>query len=184
MKRTAVILAGIVSTASFQHAAAADTAAAAVVSAEEVSPALPYDAGFLRVIVASATTHGKLGVVELTELPGYETPWHRHDNFEESFYVLEGALTMRIQGKTYELPAGSFVSIPRGTPHSQGNATRAPVKLLTTFSPGGFEDFFLDRVELFKTMKRGSPGFGGEMRKLLDKHSRWIQPAEAPAPSN
>ena len=76
------------------------------------------------------------------------------------------------------------IFIPRGTPHSQGNFKREPVKLLTTFTPGGFDRFFADRAELFKSAKRGSPEFSIEMRKLREKHEYWIQGAAPESAKN
>jgi quercetin dioxygenase-like cupin family protein len=139
------------------------------------SDALPYDAGRVRFIAGSKDTGGANAVVELTELPGYTTAWHRHNNCEESFYVLEGVLTIRIADATHELPAGSYVLIPRGTPHGQGNFSANPLRLLTTFAPGGFEEFFEDRVELYRLVKPGDASFQARFDELRRKHSRWVE---------
>jgi quercetin dioxygenase-like cupin family protein len=120
---------------------------------------LPYDAGTLRMLASSDDTHGAWSLVELTEIPGYKTNLHRHNHTDEAFYVLEGVLTVRLNDKTSEYPAGSYVLIPRGTPHAQGNRGKVPVKLLLTMTPGGFERSFQDRVELFKTAKPDDPDF-------------------------
>ena len=138
-------------------------------------PTLPYDAGMIKFIATSEKTGGRSAVVELTEMPGYKTAWHRHDNCEESFYVLEGVLTIKIADRTRVYPAGSFVLIPRGTPHGQGNFSQAPVKLLTTFTPGGFDAFFVDRVELFKQAKPGNAEFERRFDALRTKHGQWVQ---------
>jgi quercetin dioxygenase-like cupin family protein len=66
--------------------------------------------------------------------------------------VLEGVLTAKIADKTYELPAGSYILIPRGTPHGQANFEKVPVKVLVTITPSGFEQHIKDRIELFKTV--------------------------------
>jgi quercetin dioxygenase-like cupin family protein len=136
---------------------------------------LPYDAGLVKFIATSKETAGTSAVVELTEMPGYKTAWHQHNNCEEAFYVLEGTLTIRVLDKTYTLPEGSYVLIPRGTPHGQGNFTSKPVRLLTTFTPGGFEEFFLDRVALYKSIKPGAPTFQAALDELRAKHRRWVQ---------
>src|SRR3954465_2784997 len=49
-----------------------------------------YDAGKVKFIATSEQTAGAYAVVELTEMPGYKTAWHRHNNCEEAFYVVEG----------------------------------------------------------------------------------------------
>ena len=77
----------------------------------------------LKFLVTAAETAGQMTVFESTEHPGFKTQWHSHPHCEESFYVLEGTLTVKSGGKTYHARAGSFVYIPRGTPHGQGNFT-------------------------------------------------------------
>jgi quercetin dioxygenase-like cupin family protein len=114
---------------------------------------LAYDAGTVRFLASSEDTNGAWSLVELKEMPGYHTNLHRHNNTDEAFYVLEGVLTVKINDKTSDYPAGSYVLIPRGTSHAQGNRGKIPVKVLLTMTPGGFEQSFKDRVELFKTAK-------------------------------
>jgi len=137
--------------------------------------AFPYDAGKVKFIATSEDTKGAYAVVELTEMPGYKTAWHQHNNCEEAFYVVEGVLTIKLADKLYEMPAGSYILIPRGTPHGQGNFTNKPVRLLTTFSPGGFDLFFRDRVELYKTIKPGDPTFQKRFDELREKHRKWVE---------
>lgn len=137
--------------------------------------AFSYDAGKVKFIATSDDTNGAYAVVELTEMPGYKTAWHQHNNCEEAFYVLEGALTIKLADKLYEMPAGSYILIPRGTPHGQGNFTNKPVRLLTTFTPGGFDLFFRDRVELFRTVKPGDPTFQERFDELRAKHRQWVE---------
>lgn len=120
---------------------------------------LAYDAGVVRFLVSSEETNGAWSLVEVTEMPGYHTNLHRHNYTDEAFYVLEGALTVKINDKTTEYPAGSYVLVPRGTPHAQGNRGKVPVKVLLTMTPGGFEQSFKDRVDLFKTVKPDNPNF-------------------------
>jgi quercetin dioxygenase-like cupin family protein len=134
-----------------------------------------YDAGKIKFIASSEDTKNAYAVVELTEMPGYKTAWHQHNNCEEAFYVVEGVLTIKIVDKIYEMPAGSYILIPRGTPHGQGNFTKKPVRLLTTFTPGGFDLFFKDRVELFKTDKPSNPTFRRKFDALREKHKSWVE---------
>jgi Cupin domain len=73
--------------------------------------------------------------------------------------VIEGRLTVKINDKVSDYPAGSYVLIPRGTSHAQGNRGTVPARILLTMTPGGFERSFKDRVELFKTAKPTDPDF-------------------------
>jgi mannose-6-phosphate isomerase-like protein (cupin superfamily) len=137
--------------------------------------AFTYDAGKVKFIATSEDTNSQYAVVELTEMPGYKTAWHQYNNCEEAFYVVEGVLTIKIADKISEFPAGSYILIPRGTPHGQGNFTKNPVRLLTTFTPGGFDLFFKDRVELFKTIKPGDSAFIKKFDELREKHRKWVE---------
>ena len=77
-----------------------------------------YDAGTARFLASSEDTGGAWSLVEIKELPGYKTNLHRHNHTDEAFYVLEGVLTAKIADKTSEYPTGSYILIPRGTPHA------------------------------------------------------------------
>ncbi len=128
-----------------------------------------YDAGTARFLASSEDTNGAWSLVELTEKPGYKTRLHRHNYTDETYYVLEGVLTAKIADKTYELPAGSYIVIPRGTPHAQGNFGKVPVKVLLTMTPGGFERSFKDRAELIKTVKPDNPNFIKMREEMMKK---------------
>ena len=127
---------------------------------------LAYDGGTVRFLASSEDTNSAWSLVELKEMPGYKTNLHRHNYTDEAFYVLEGGLTVKMKDKTSEYPAGSYVLVPRGTPHAQGNTGKVPVKVLLTMTPGGFEQSFRDRVELFKTVKPDNPNF----RKMREEN--------------
>ena len=60
-------------------------------------------------------------VVRLGVLHG-EFHWHKHDNEDEFFYVVEGRFLIDLEGRTVELRAGQGFLVPRGVMHR----TRAP----------------------------------------------------------
>lgn len=131
---------------------------------------ITYDAGTARLLATGEDTGGAWSVVELKELPGYKTPFHRHNHMDEAYYVLEGVLTAKIADKTYELPVGSYIVIPRGTPHGQGNFGKTPVKVLLTMTPSGFEQSFKDRAESFRTVKPGHPEYEKNREEIRRKY--------------
>jgi quercetin dioxygenase-like cupin family protein len=59
---------------------------------------------------------------------------HFH-SFEESFYVLEGALAVEIGGKTHTLAPGNFGLIPTGMAHAWKNAGRTTARWLEMQAP-------------------------------------------------
>ena len=72
---------------------------------------------------------------------------HIHHNHEESFYVLEGELTIRVGPRTITAPAGSFVLVPRGVVHQPSNPGAQPTRVLLIFSPAGMDGFFAEAAE-------------------------------------
>jgi quercetin dioxygenase-like cupin family protein len=83
---------------------------------------------------------GRLGVVEVVMPPGDEPPLHIHHGHDESFYVLEGELTLYLPGEERTLRAGEFTLAPRGVPHIY-RAGEAGARALVHSSPAGFEAF-------------------------------------------
>ena len=64
-------------------------------------------------------TGGQYTLVEQVAPRGVATPLHVQPEDHESFYVLEGELTLYLEdGQPIPASAGSFVHIPKGTPHA------------------------------------------------------------------
>ena len=82
-----------------------------------------------------------LGVVEVLIRPGDEPPLHVHRNEDEWFYLLEGEMTFHVGAETFGGSAGSFVSFPRGIPHTF-SVESAAARCLVLNTPGGFEQMF------------------------------------------
>jgi quercetin dioxygenase-like cupin family protein len=89
-----------------------------------------------------AQSNGTLTVFENVIPPGEGPPLHTHANEDEAFYVLEGGFRYRLGEDVYQAPAGSFVFVPRGTPHCFQNVGDHPARLLVIFTPTGMEQFF------------------------------------------
>ena len=85
------------------------------------------------------STGGALSVFETTI--GAGPPLHVHDREDECFYVLNGELSIRCGGDTFDASAGSFVFLPRDRPHRFW-AKDQPARLLLITVPGGIEDYF------------------------------------------
>ncbi len=49
---------------------------------------------------------------------GSGSPLHVHHNEDEMFYVIDGELTLWVNGQTIVAPAGSFAYGPRDVPHT------------------------------------------------------------------
>lgn len=85
-------------------------------------------------------TGGALGVVEATSPGGPAAPLHVHRCEDETFYVLEGELTLLVGGEVHRAGPGSLVHAPRDVPHTF--AVDSPTaRWLVISSPAGFEEF-------------------------------------------
>ncbi|MCC6462583.1 MAG: cupin domain-containing protein [Saprospiraceae bacterium] len=54
--------------------------------------------------------------VKLVKFQG-EFVWHKHDDEDELFYVVEGRFNMEFRDKTVEIGAGEFLIVPKGVEH-------------------------------------------------------------------
>ncbi len=54
----------------------------------------------------------------VTYEPGKQVPLHSHEHTEQVMLILDGSLTMTIEGETRELRAGDVVVVNRGLQHA------------------------------------------------------------------
>jgi quercetin dioxygenase-like cupin family protein len=92
--------------------------------------------------VRGEQTAGTLTAFENVIAPGDGPPLHTHANEDEAWYVLEGDLRFRLNAEIASAPAGSFVFVPRGTPHCFQNTGEQLARILVLFTPAGMERFF------------------------------------------
>ena len=134
------------------------------------SPPLDLGEGHVRILADSALTGGSWSTLERTEPPGTRTGLHRHNGMDEAFYVVSGEFTVFVDGKLITLQPGAFVFIPRGKPHAQGNASPGPVKIVSFFAPGGWEQSARDRAALHSAHPAGSAEFNQRIGAVFEKH--------------
>jgi quercetin dioxygenase-like cupin family protein len=92
--------------------------------------------------VSASESGGELMAAEYAVVPGFPgPPLHVHD-FDEWFYVLEGALTVRAGDGVHELSAGGAAYVPGDVPHTFANLSEEPTRFLVLGLPGGFEAYF------------------------------------------
>jgi len=109
---------------------------------------LSYGGQQLLYKVRGEQTQGRLGVVEFQMPPRLEGPPLHTDGHDELFIVAAGEMTFQLDEEVLEAPAGSLVFVPEGVRHTFANRQDAPARLLTLFSPGGFERLFEQVVEM------------------------------------
>jgi quercetin dioxygenase-like cupin family protein len=105
-----------------------------------------------RIKVRGEMTNGAWTLIESTVAPqfaGFKR--HVHSRITETFYLLEGVLTLELDGTEFECKPGALVVIPPGVRHAYWNATDAPAKYLLHIAPGGFDKFLQALAELAQT---------------------------------
>jgi quercetin dioxygenase-like cupin family protein len=83
------------------------------------------------------------GVLEVALPAGARTPFHRHDDDDETLYVLEGELTLFLEGgRVVQGRPGCCLHLPRGIAH--GFRTETAIRMLVLCQPEGFVEFTRD----------------------------------------
>jgi quercetin dioxygenase-like cupin family protein len=99
-----------------------------------------------RFVAPGSVTNGEFGLFEWrmeARQPGARP--HFHKTFSESFYVLEGEITLLDGDEWTKAGEGDFLYVPSHRPHAFRNDSDAPVRMLILFSPGiARENFFLE----------------------------------------
>ena len=104
--------------------------------------------GGMVVKVRDEDTAGAYSVHDNIIPPGSPGPRpHLHRYHEETFYVLERELTVRVGPRKIVAPAGSFVVVPRGVVHQPSNPGAQPTRVLLVCSPAGMDQFFEEAAE-------------------------------------
>lgn len=100
--------------------------------------------------VRAEQTRGMLTAIESVAARGEGPPLHAHLREDEVVYVVEGCLLFRLDDALHEMPAGSFVFIPRGVAHTWQSVSDGPTRFLFAFTPAspGMERFFERSAEL------------------------------------
>ena len=81
-------------------------------------------------------------VVELRFAPDFEgVDPHTHDDFVDSFFVLDGEAEFTVSEERFRAPAGSFVAAPPGVRHGFRNAGDGELRMLNVHAPyAGFAE--------------------------------------------
>ena len=104
--------------------------------------------------LAGTDTQDAVAVVHLTVPKLSGPPLHRHSREDEWFYVLDGEITVEVDGQRHSAGAGTSVFAPRGTAHAFQNFRDETAHILVMVTPGGLERFFEDVTTLNKDLSQ------------------------------
>jgi len=103
------------------------------------------EADITELLATAKQTGGVLGIFRQTIAPKSGPPTHLHGMEAEFCYVVSGQFNFKLGENVVSAPAGSFIFIPRRTPHTFQNIGTEPGVLLFGVTPGGFEAMFAER---------------------------------------
>jgi mannose-6-phosphate isomerase-like protein (cupin superfamily) len=109
---------------------------------------------------------GDFSLMERTLPPlGRRPPPHRHTNCSEAYYVLDGRVSVVVEGEELIVGPEGFVLIPRGTAHTFGNGGGEDARLLVIHAPA-MDAYFAGLHELWN---RDQPPSTDEERALMSR---------------
>jgi quercetin dioxygenase-like cupin family protein len=116
---------------------------------------------------------GHLAVMETTIAPGFPgPPPHRHLQTADSFYVLDGELTLLVAGETVTAQPNTYAFVPPGNVHTFSNPGDMPVRVLNVMAAAGFEQYLKEAA----AASAGGPPDPGELGTIAAKYD--YEPAQ------
>jgi quercetin dioxygenase-like cupin family protein len=111
------------------------------VSSPDSSEKFAFLGEVVAIRIDGESTGGAFALLEHLLPQGLATPLHVQRNEDETFYVLEGEITVYLDGEVSRAAPGDVVWLPRGLPHAfQVESEHA--RLLGLSTPAGHERFF------------------------------------------
>jgi len=121
-----------------------------------------------RFLATGEETDGNYATWEALVPPGGGPPPHVHSREQESFYILEGEITFRVNGETIIATSGTFANMPIGSLHSFKNETEQLARMIISIAPAGLENMFFEvGVPLAEGSTAALPPTKEEIEKLL-----------------
>jgi len=98
----------------------------------------------LTLLATGKETNGAYAQLEGSVAPGGGPPLHIHHRADETFYLVEGSLEVRLGDSTLMAWPGDYVRVPRGTVHTFRNVGERAARMFVTLVPAGLENFFAE----------------------------------------
>ena len=95
-------------------------------------------------LVTGEDTVGAYAVVHALIPPGGGPPPHTHTREEETFFIVEGEVTIALAGRSFVARPGDVVRTPMNVLHTFANKSSRPAKMLITIVPAGLERMFAE----------------------------------------
>ena len=119
----------------------------------------------------AADTAGRFDFFVGSFAPMTGPPLHLHHEQDDTFYVLEGTLTVQVGDEVFDIDPGDFLSIPPETPHTFDNLHNGdrPVRAINLLTPGGL----FDLIDEWGRLEDG-PSRAAAVREVAERHGTVI----------
>lgn len=69
--------------------------------------------------------------VKIAKIKGDKVPWHKHENEDEMFYIVDGSLLFEIEGENnFTLNSGDFYTVRKGIMHRVSSIEECKIMLI------------------------------------------------------
>ena len=100
-------------------------------------------------------TNATLAFYEYVSEPGVTgPPQHIHHSHDETFYIVDGTYEFTVGRDILPMDHGAFLFVPRGTPHTFRNAGDDMGRIVGTFNPPRFANYFRELAAIINDTGR------------------------------
>jgi uncharacterized RmlC-like cupin family protein len=129
-------------------------------------------------LATGATTDGQFGLYrwDLAAVPPSHTPptGHFHRTIAESFFILDGTVSLYNGDAWRDAVAGDYLYVPPGGIHGFANNSGAPASMLILFTPGApREAYFAELAEIAASGRQLTPE---QWTQLWARHDQYEAP--------
>ncbi len=122
--------------------------------------------GLVSVLLKGEDTGGRFVLLEFTGWKGSPSPRCIHHREDEILYVLEGEVTVEVEGETRRAPAGTVTFLPRGTEHGFAIESEK-ARMAVMAMPAGLEGYFEEMSRPAESLELPpEPGMAPDSEKL------------------
>ncbi len=128
----------------------------------------PINGDSYEFVETAQSSHGDRVVVKTTvKGKGQFVPDHFHALQDEKYEVISGQLTIRLDGKTFVVPAGDSITLTSNVPHNHYNNDDIPVSYIHTVTPALDFDYLIENLVGLAADGKSKKGRYGLVQELV-----------------
>ena len=112
-----------------------------VAEAAAMTESIWFTDSLIRIHVTPEDTNGAYALAEILQPSGHVTPPHVHENDAESFFLMEGEITVHTQDGPTVIRPGQAGHIPAGVAHTLCVTSAGPARAVLVSAPSHFIEY-------------------------------------------